>query len=421
MLALPMFHRNVKACSSVALSGCLLNCAPPPASPPGLLPAPPAVATPGPSASDKEAQHGPHLPWARSIYSPRPGSTPEPALVSVEQVCGNGDAALHEAATFVAQLHAKEGEAPSLERVRFHMQRSGAPYVSPRLWSATMNQLDERAVADQVQIWARSRPSQGEQRCGVGLHVPEQGAIVVSVISVDVLADVAPLPTQVQLDTRLDLRATLLRPSTAASVVVLPPHGMPHSVETHLKGAAVEARLYIDGPGTWLIQLMATNTGGPQPVAQTLLTAEAPLPKEPNDQPVPGESRFSAQLSPADALFAMLNGAREEEGLPLLRRSDRLDGVARQHSLAMRDRNAISHDTGRGDPARRVEAAGMHPKAVGENVARARSSVHLHRVLWASPSHRENLLLRRWDEVGISVLEDRSGQWVATQLFADED
>jgi uncharacterized protein YkwD len=87
----------------------------------------------------------------------------------------------------------------------------------------------------------------------------------------------------------------------------------------------------------------------------------------------------------------------------------------------MVEQGRISHDTGAGHPAHRIELAGLHPTASGENVALAGTVVRLHRVLWASPAHRENLLLRRWDEAGVAIVDDGAGSLYATQLFTDSD
>jgi uncharacterized protein YkwD len=134
---------------------------------------------------------------------------------------------------------------------------------------------------------------------------------------------------------------------------------------------------------------------------------------------VPGEDAFDAKKANDDALFALLNAARREHGLPALVRNQSLDRVAAAHCRAMKARGQVSHDTGAGDPARRVEEAGLRPQATGENVALARTVPRLHRVLWASPSHRENLLLRRWDEAGVAVIEKEDGSLLATEVFID--
>jgi uncharacterized protein YkwD len=104
-----------------------------------------------------------------------------------------------------------------------------------------------------------------------------------------------------------------------------------------------------------------------------------------------------------------------------LKRNRTLDEVALGHNRAMLKTGRISHDTGQGDPAYRVGLAGLSPKATGENVAMAGSVVRLHRVLWASPAHRENLLLRRWDQAGVAVTARDDGALYTTQLFIDQD
>ena len=66
----------------------------------------------------------------------------------------------------------------------------------------------------------------------------------------------------------------------------------------------------------------------------------------------------------------------------------------------------------------RLEALGIEPAAFGENVARAASAERAHRAIWASPSHRGNLLERRYDSVGIAAVSGPDGVWV-TEVFAD--
>jgi uncharacterized protein YkwD len=182
-----------------------------------------------------------------------------------------------------------------------------------------------------------------------------------------------------------------------------------------------KARFSIETEGTWLVQLMATQEGGPRPVAQLFITADRPPPSSLDASAVPGEKAFDPALPPDDALFALLNEAREDGGLPRVKRNRKLDRLAEEHCRRMVEQGRISHDTGAGHPAHRIELAGLHPKASGENVALAGTVVRLHRVLWASPAHRENLLLRRWDEAGVAIVDDGAGSLYATQLFTDSD
>jgi uncharacterized protein YkwD len=383
-------------------------------------PKPLAVPTAAAGAS-AVAEESPALPWAQATYSPQPGSAFEPELDALLAGCGRGDVALHEVAEWVATAHQGGGAPPSLDEVTFHLRRRGSPYVMPRLWTATMSGVPEDELVELVTDWGTGKRALGELRCGVGVSIGDDGAQTVSVLQVDVLAELRPLPTSAEPGARVDLAAVLLVPATAASVVLLPPDGAPRTLAVEIEGGVARARFSVPTEGTWLAQVMATMEGGPRPVAAALVAVGQAPPSAVDGRPVPGEDASSPDAPPSDALFAMLNGARAKQGLPALRRSSQLDRVAAEHSKAMRAAGRIGHDTGRGDPARRVEMAGLSPKATGENVAMAQSAARLHRVLWASPSHRENLLLRRWDHAGVAVAPAEDGTLYATQLFTDEE
>jgi uncharacterized protein YkwD len=85
----------------------------------------------------------------------------------------------------------------------------------------------------------------------------------------------------------------------------------------------------------------------------------------------------------------------------------------------MRDAQTLAHDTGSGDPKRRLETAGLDVLAAGENVAHAATSERAHRAVWSSPSHRANLLHARFDAIGIGVAVGPDGSVWTCQLFAD--
>jgi uncharacterized protein YkwD len=115
----------------------------------------------------------------------------------------------------------------------------------------------------------------------------------------------------------------------------------------------------------------------------------------------------------------MSNGARRASGLGPLTRSPVLDALAREHAQDMQKHGGISHDAGAGSPSRRVEAAGILARAVGENVARGATLARVHRALWASPSHRGNLLFPHFDEIGIGAVPAPDGGWYVALLFIE--
>jgi len=370
----------------------------------------------GTSASDATALSDGE--WANQTFSPQLGSVPDPNLEPLVAACGEGDAALHDVAAFVAEAQSKSGELPDLDAINFELRRRGSPHVMPRLWAASASGVAYEQLAEHVSRWASGRPRRGTIRCGAGIFRNGRG-VNVAVLQVDVVAELSPIPTRVEAGTWLNIHSRFLLPTTASSIVLLSPDGTPRTVPATLKGDDANARVSLPTAGTWLIQVMATQAGGPLPVASALVTAGDAPPAAMTGGAVPGEKAYDPRLSPDEALLGLVNAARQERGLPTLRRNKTLDGVAVAHSERMRERGQISHDTGHGDPGRRVAEAGLSPRATGENVAMASTVVRLHRALWASPSHRENLLLRRWDEVGIGIVQQDDGSLMATQLFID--
>ncbi len=366
-----------------------------------------------------EEDLGPALPWAETTFSPRPGSAFEPEFDALIERCGSGDVALHQTATWVAEAHHRKSEVPNLDAVNFQLRRFGSPYVMPRLWSATMSGVSEEQLLEYVVDWLGKQKPLGEFRCGAGVFHAEDGSRTVSVLRADVLAELSPLPTKADANAWLDVNVRFLAPTTAVSIVLLPPEGAPRTMGAEVEMGNARARISLSSRGPWLVQVMATQEGGPRPVAVAMVTSGETPPSAPDSRPVPGEAAYDDKLAPADALFMLMNAARAKANLPLLERDRDLDRVALAHSKAMLDSGRISHDTGAGDPARRVALAGLTPRATGENVALAASVPRLHRVLWSSPSHRENLLLRRWDRAGVGIVRRDDGTLFATQLFSD--
>src|SRR5690606_24642885 len=142
----------------------------------------------------------------------------------------------------LSDLEAETGSAVNLDTAKFHMMRLGAPYVMPRLWSAVVEGVSADDLATNLGKWAKVREPLGEFRCGLGLAETSDGSEVVTVLQVDVLADVKPVPTRVSSGTWLDFEAKLLAPTSAATVLLLPPEGPPRHQHTTLNQGSAKAR-----------------------------------------------------------------------------------------------------------------------------------------------------------------------------------
>jgi uncharacterized protein YkwD len=68
-----------------------------------------------------------------------------------------------------------------------------------------------------------------------------------------------------------------------------------------------------------------------------------------------------------------------------------------------------------------LSRAGLVPRLAGENVVRAADPKRAHRALWASPSHRTNLLHRGFTRWGLGVIVDEAGTLWICELFASKD
>jgi uncharacterized protein YkwD len=359
------------------------------------------------------------LDFPESTQSPlRVGDVP-PALVPFFAQCPRGDAALSRLAERFARRQS-EGRAPlDASEISFALRAEGSPYMWPRTWTLEREDFAKSAAVDQLRQWLDSWNDGGERRCGFAL-VTTRGRSVLGAVAADVLADLEPVPVRARVGAWVDVNTQLLVAASDAKLVVLGPNGSPFTVPTSFDGQHARARFHADRPGAFLIQLLANVSGGPRPVVEATVYADQHPPTSFVSEAAPGESAAQpASADPTVDLLAMLNQARQSEQSPELLRDPALDAIAVRHAHAMRELQRIAHDAGDGDPQSRVEAASPNVLAAGENVAHALDAVQAHRVLWASPSHRENLLAPRYDRVGIGVARDPDGSLWVCELFAD--
>lgn len=342
------------------------------------------------------------------------------ALGAFFSQCKAGDAALARVAERFARRQA-EGSAPlDVSEISFALRAEGSPYVWPRAWTLEGADLETTAAVERMHGWLTSFDDGGERRCGVALASTRDHQVLAAV-AVDALADLEPLPVRVRAGTWVDVNASVLVPTTEAKVIVLGPSGAPYAVPTTFDGRVARARFNADRPGAFLIQLLANVAGGPRPVLEASVYVDARPPTSFFGDAAPGEPArpLPPQADKTAALLAMLNEARGSEGSPPLERDPTLDDIAARHAQAMRQLKRIAHDAGDGDHRSRIAAAELSVLATGENVAHALDVTRAHRALWASPSHRENLLQPRFDRVGIGVALDPDGSIWVCEVFAD--
>jgi uncharacterized protein YkwD len=111
-------------------------------------------------------------------------------------------------------------------------------------------------------------------------------------------------------------------------------------------------------------------------------------------------------------VLAQVNAVRRSHGLRVLRISPALTAAAGYHSRQMVQHGFFEHESrGGGSFWKRVErfyrSGGFRSWEVGENLAYGSpdlSAAATVRMWMNSPGHRDNLLARRWREVGLGAL-----------------
>lgn len=402
----PSWLGLVTACTMVA-------CAP-------ASPRPPSSASPRAKVRASPARvSDDRFDFALATSSPRAlGDLPSSLAPFVRQ-CQLGDGALARVAERFARRQSDEAGALDAGELSFALRAEGSPYVWPRAWTLQGSDLESATALERMSAWLRGFDDGGERRCGVALvQSGERG--VLAAVAVDALADLEPVEVRRRSGSWVDLNARLLVPASEAKWVVLGPSGAPYGVPTAFDGTHARARFVADRPGAFLVQLLASVAGGPRPVLEARIYADVSPPRSFFGDAAPGEPTTTpAGVDASAALLEMVNRARESEGRAALARDPELERIAEQHARAMREQKRIAHDAGDGDPKSRVDAAGLDVLLAGENVAHAADAIGAHRALWASPSHRENLLESRFDRVGIGTATDPDGSIWVCELFAD--
>lgn len=358
----------------------------------------------------------PPLVWRASTQSPAPDRRAKDPLYAL---CGEPDTALFQVAARNGGKQLRGEPHFASDELAFNLRAAGAPHVWPRAWSIEGKALEEDDLKKRLGEWAKGMRPLGQRRCGLTRMRRSDGNVIVSVVTIDALADMERMPTLARVGEWIELRGKMLVPATEAKVVLLGPRGLPRTVLASLSDDQVRATFSVDQPGAWLVQVLATVSTGPRPVLEAYVHAGSSPPLRFAESPAPGEDAGKDEKNDGAAIRAMLNAARASEGLKPLAGDKTLDDLAAEHSAKMMAQRTVGHDVGDGDPSARLHAAGVTYRSSGENVAGAATLSRAHRALWASPSHRRNVLESRFSRVGVGVARSDDGRVWVTELFLD--
>jgi uncharacterized protein YkwD len=359
--------------------------------------------------------------WADSTASPTPSLAFDRLTdreLELQARCGKPEAGLRAVAKRVVERKLRGASFLDVDGLSTAQRASGEPHVWPRAWTVSGRALDHAATLDKLDLWRAGFRDLGERRCGVATGVGADGTQVVVAVAVDALADLAPLPLRTHAGTWLTVDARLLVPASMAHVVVVGPSGAPRNVPTSFENGHARARFAPDRPGAFTVQVVADVATGPRPVIEASVFADVEPPQEPVSSAAPGELAGAGAADATTGLTRMIDALRAESELRPVTRDPRLDALASAHARRMMQAHTVGHDVGDGDPAQRVQNAGISARLTGENVAHAPSIQLAHRSLFASPSHRANLLHSAFDRVGIGLADDPDGSVWVVELFS---
>lgn len=365
---------------------------------------------------------GTPIQWSEDTRSANPATVADDLRVLAAH-CGEVDSRLNAAAHWLASTRRLGGENDDVDRLRFALRASGVPYVTPQAWARSTPNSFEGPDPDESRALSRwletTQHPFSFRRCGLARVDSADRRLLLVVVSTAFAELVKPLPTRARVGQWLELLAELRLQTAAAKVVVLGPRLEPWTVPTELHGNQVRARFPATSPGRWEIQLVVDASNGPQQVLEATVFVEVPPSPVYQPESAPGEdARLAPRALPEVAIATMLDELRSQTGRPPLSRDAALDRLAVMHAESMRRERRLGHDIGEGGTWHRLTSANLEVRWAGENVAHASDPLRIHRALWASPSHRSNLLDRRFSRWGLGVARDVDQSLWVCELFA---
>ena len=114
------------------------------------------------------------------------------------------------------------------------------------------------------------------------------------------------------------------------------------------------------------------------------------------------------------SLINMVNRARSDAGLPVLKTDDVLSNVARTKAQDMADSGTVSQYSSRyGTTLDMIKAAGISYRYAGVSLAKAASVSAAYNALYNSSSNRANMLSSNYDRIGVGVVTKGSYKYIA--------
>lgn len=342
--------------------------------------------------------------------------TPAVSVPALRPACGEHDARLAHVASELVASERRLADADVSERARAVGVETPWPRAV-RVRARDDSPRSRASLARALAAFAGAAPARGVRRCGVAVARGPNGELRAAAVIGDALAQwVAPVPERAEEGAWLTLSLRAAPGVVPASLFVAAGDEAPQAIALTRSGDGWSARAKLRSAGVVALQVVGDAGEGPRPLLEARVEAIGET-----RQAVPdGKASGLAAVDERERSLAVaVHRARWHARLASLAEDRELDALARAHAERMRRDANVAHDLGDGDPEERTSAAGVAVDGVGEDVAVATSLADAYRSLWASPSHRANILAPAWRRLGVGVSRDSDrGRVYVTLLFA---
>jgi uncharacterized protein YkwD len=252
----------------------------------------------------------------------------------------------------------------------------------------------------------------------------------------------SPSPADTPSETPLATPSASLQatPSGASQTHQARPLPRPQNCNIHQSGSACYRPLKSHGPATPIARSTHSPSTASTPKrrstaeqthhAKTTATKKptSAAKSAPSTKASSSPSGYDTRSDWADAVLDELNSERAAHGLSALKLNSKLVDSAHTHNLAMAKADTLSHKlNGEAELGSRVSAAGYDWSMVGENIAynssRTESGVlAVQKAMYnekpPNDGHRQNILNKRFVDVGIDVINDseHGKVWLVTDF-----
>lgn len=156
----------------------------------------------------------------------------------------------------------------------------------------------------------------------------------------------------------------------------------------------------------------------PSPTSPTSPPSTPAAPPAPINQPAPQSSGQVGATSLEMQMVDLINQVRAKNGLKPLNVNAKLMELARLKSQDMADNGYFDHKSPTyGYVFDMLGKAGVRFRGAGENIALAGSVTGAMNAFMNSPTHRANILMAGWTDVGVGIVPGARGTLVVTQIF----